>query len=229
MYQEQEYEVCVFSEAKCQHPCDRWCVWVCMCMYPHSASQCHCAVFADWLISSCGQISTLRLLTQALLCALDAWRASSTNIWARFILCWKWRHSYKTTNTQTHTHTHSPLLPSMFIKVSRKKDTHTHTHTRTHTVQTHLQRRRRFPHWGWRCAGSGKIRWRPHRALRGTADLHSWWGRYWRHAQHLYTQTRTHTHTHTHTRRRKEWIRDYNWQVQTFCAVWRCCLSERNW
>ena len=177
-------EVWVFWRANVSiHVIDDVGEYVCVC----TLTVHHCGVFADWLICCCDQISTLRLLTQALLCALDAWRASSTNIWARFILCWKWRHSYKITHT--HRHTRSPLL-SYLSKFPEKR----HTHTDTHTVETHLQRRRRFPHWGWHCDGSGKTRWRPHRALRGTADLHSWWGRYWRHAQHLYTQT--------HTRRR---------------------------
>ncbi len=103
--------------------------------------------------------------------------------------------------------------------------THPHPHTHTHTVQTNLRRRRRFLHWGWRCVGSGKTHWRPHRAPPGRADLHSWWGRYWRHAQHL------HTHTHTYTQRGNTFITerykhfvhrtDVAFQFSQFMFVWK--------
>lgn len=52
---------------------------------------------------------------------------------------------------------------------------------------TNLQRRRRFLRWGWHYVWSGKTHWRLHTAPLGTADPHSWWGRYWRHEQHLNT------------------------------------------
>lgn len=56
---------------------------------------------------------------------------------------------------------------------------------------TNLLRRRRFLRWGWRCVGFGKTHWQPRRAHPETADPHSWWGKDWRHAQHLHIHTKS--------------------------------------
>lgn len=71
----------------------------------------------------------------------------------------------------------------------RKEDTHGHAETLA--VMTNLLRRRRFLRWGWRCVGFGKTHWQPRRARPETADPHSWWGKDWRHAQHLHIHTKS--------------------------------------